>query len=105
MMHGWSDSHYCKDFCLEASAGDGEWRELLAVSGQPLSTEGKVFSIPDNGLASPHLLDRFRLRMTAPTSTGSWYLMVSWFDIFGVAIDKDVQQVLNMAAAYAMRDE
>jgi len=90
LMHGWrSMSDICKTFVVEASMNKGNWIELITCSGTPLSDIGQLFEIPESK-SSGMYFDRFRIRMTGPTSTGSWHLMVGWFDVFGHAKAKSV---------------
>ncbi|CAJ1426699.1 unnamed protein product [Effrenium voratum] len=83
LKHGYSAGNFmCKSFVFEGWPYAGsDWQELLRVTGQPLSTSGTVFEVPD---AAPGVFfDSFRVRMLEPNSSKCWHLMVSWFDVFG----------------------
>jgi len=58
-----------------------KWIPLLSRSNHLLTCSGEVFRV--EGLDEGLMFDRFRIRMTAPNSVGSWHLMVNWFDVYG----------------------
>jgi hypothetical protein len=83
LKHGWGGSDVCRTFVVEAaSSGTEAWSTLLEVPNTPLIRSCQVFSIPEERALGKYF-DRFRIRMTGPTSSGTWYLMVGWFDVFG----------------------
>jgi len=80
MRHGWHlDSDMCQTFVIEAALGSGPWENLADYHASPLS--GIV--ILEHYRPCKEYFDRFRIRMTGPNSSGSWYLMIAWFDVFG----------------------
>merc|ERR1712232_374124 len=81
--HGWSSGAICQSFVVEAAMGDSSWTPLLTASNAPLaSTDPVVYNLPKLA-GDDRFFNRFRIRMTGPTSTNSWYLMLGWFDFFG----------------------
>lgn len=88
LMHGWSESDFCKHFVVEASLNDGEWVPLLTCSETPLSEHGEWLEIPEEDSHAGKYFDRFRIVMKGPNSSGRWYLMVGWFDVVGTVASK-----------------
>ena len=78
LAHGWSDSDACKAFRIEGLRDAEEPDVLMEYDDAELRQTPTFF--PATGEKFYH---RFRLVMTAQTATGTWFLMVSWFDVFG----------------------
>lgn len=68
-----------------ATSSGGEWVPLLSRSDHQLSSSGDTFPLECKSSSGGDWVayDRFRIRMTGPNDSGSWHLMVRWFDVFG----------------------
>lgn len=85
LTHGWKGSDFCRTYVVEATLDNGPWVTLIKAEDTPLSKASSVFDISAVDVAQQKYFNRFRIRMTGPTDINTWYLMVAWFDIFGVA--------------------
>lgn len=84
IAHGWCNSDVCRDFRIEGcrQGEEATVRDvLLECHEEELQHTPTYFAVaPPADQAFYHA---FRLIMTGPTTTGTWFLMISWFDVFG----------------------
>merc|ERR1712232_186110 len=98
LKHGWGASDVCRTFVVEAAFGAEKWSTLLEFSNRPLKNNCEVFPIPEEK-SSGKYFDRFRVRMAGPSSSGTWYLMVGWFDVFGTTRSTALSAFFDEAAS------
>jgi len=82
LRHGWVNSDRCQSFVVEAAFEESNWCPILIVSNTPLQSTEQILQISEERFKD-RWFNRFRIRMSGASSTNDWYLMVSWFDIFG----------------------
>ncbi|CAK9103803.1 Hypothetical protein (Fragment) [Durusdinium trenchii] len=90
LQHGWPDNgHRCRSFVVEARRSSGvneeeiQWTRLLKMDDRRLLDEGEVIQIPKGSSDQREAFNCVRIRMTGPTTSYTWHLMVSWFEVFG----------------------
>jgi len=98
--HGWTtDQDVCRHFVVEAARSDdnSDWVEVLRCSNEALTDDGRIFPISTYANSDVTFYSRFRIRMTGPNSCGNPYLMIGWFDVFGVSRSNALHDLLTKA--------
>merc|ERR1712216_881652 len=80
---------------MDDRGGEKPWVKLLEFSDEPLCG-ASIYPTAGHFFGSS-FFNRFRIRMTAPNSDANSYLMVAWFDVFGILGRKDWAASANIA--------